>query len=123
MNTLRKINFNIGSADLYPQEVLRMSYTTAKSILDQTLENFPNLTEFKIDFLGKFIKSKENRNNLRQMYKYKQVELQLGFKAHNFRFRNSDDSELGDGPETELSDGEAQKVETSTMFFQPESMD
>ena len=100
-----------------------MSYTTAKSILDQTLENFPNLQEFKIDFLGKFIRSKENRNNFRQMYNYKQVELQLGYKAQNFRFRNSDDSELGDGPETEVSDEEAKKVETSTMFFQPESID
>ena len=84
-----------------------MSYTSAKSILDQTLENFPNLQEFKIDFLGKFIRSKENRNNFRQMYNYKQVELQLGYKVQNFRFRNSDDSELGDGPETEVSDEEA----------------
>ena len=100
-----------------------MSYTTAKSILDQTLENFPNLQEFKIDFLGKFIRSKENRNNFRQMYNYKQVELQLGYKVQNFRFRNSDDSELGDGPETEVSDEEAKKLETSTMFFQPESID
>ena len=58
-----------------------MSYTTAKGILDQTLENFPNLSEFKIDFLGKFIRSKENRNNFRQMYNYKQVYLQLGYKA------------------------------------------
>ena len=58
-----------------------MSYTTAKAILDQTLENFPNLSEFKIDFLGKFIRSKENRNNFRQMYNYKQVYLQLGYKA------------------------------------------
>ena len=65
MNTLRKINFNIGSSELYPQEVMKMSYTSAKSILDQTLENFPNLQEFKIDFLGKFIRSKENRNNFR----------------------------------------------------------
>ena len=65
MNTLRKINFNIGSDDFYPGEVMKMSYSTAKNILDQTLENFPNLQEFKIDFLGKFIKSKENRNNFR----------------------------------------------------------
>ena len=79
--------------------------------------------ELKIDFLGKFIRSKENRNNFRQMYNYKQVELQLGYKAPNFRYRNSDDSELGDGPETEVSDDEPKKVETSTMFFQPESID
>ena len=71
MNTLRKINFNIGSDEFYSGEVMKMSYTTAKNILDQTLENFPNLQEFKIDFLGKFIKSKENRNNFRQMYNYK----------------------------------------------------
>jgi hypothetical protein len=52
------------------------------------------------------------------MYNYKQVELQLGFKVQNFRYRNSDDSELGDGPETEVSDTDSpKKVETSTMFF------
>jgi hypothetical protein len=34
MNTLRKINFNIGSDDFYPGEVMKMSYTTAKNILD-----------------------------------------------------------------------------------------
>lgn len=96
---------------------MKMSYTTAKNILDQTLENFPNLQEFKIDFLGKFVRSKENRNNFRQIYNYKQVELQMGYRALNFRFRKSDDSELGDGPETEVSDGEFKKVETSTMFF------
>ena len=40
------------------------------------------------------------------MYNYKQVDLQLGYNAINFRYKKSDDSELGDGPETEVSDGE-----------------
>ena len=57
MNTLRKINLNIGSDDLYSGETMKMSYSSAKNILDQSLENFPNLQELKIDFLGKFIKS------------------------------------------------------------------
>lgn len=61
------------------------------------------------------------------MYNYKQVDLQLGYRVLNFRFRKSDDSELGDGPETEVSDDEisapTQVVETSTMFFQEPSAD
>lgn len=57
MNTLRKINLNIGSDDLYSGETIKMSYSSAKNILDQSLENFPNLQELKIDFLGKFIRS------------------------------------------------------------------
>ena len=61
----------MGSNDFYGSEDKKMAFSTAKDILDQTLENFPNLTEFKIDFLGKFIKSRENRNNFRQMYEYK----------------------------------------------------
>ena len=51
------------------------------------------------------------------MYNYKQVDLQLGYNAINFRYKKSDDSELGDGPETEVSDGEQKKHETSTMFL------
>ena len=54
MNTLKKININIKSMDLYEfnNEQMRMSYSVATKILEDTLDNFPNLTEFKADFLG-----------------------------------------------------------------------
>ena len=45
------------------------------------------------------------------------MELQIGYNALNFRFKKSDDSELGDGPETEMSDSEPKKHDTSTMFL------
>ena len=118
MNTLRKINFNIGSDELYPGEQMRVAYSTAQDILDQTLENFGNLEEFKIDFLGKFIRSRENRNHYRSLYLKKQVELQLGYRPV-ISLREADDSELGDGPEDEQSDEPPKRPEGSPVLYQP----
>jgi hypothetical protein len=96
MNTLRKINLNMGSDDLYSGETMKMAYSTARDILEQTLENFGNLQEFKVDFLGKFIRARDNRNRFKDMYRNKGVELQLEYQTLLGHV-----NVLGDGQETE----------------------
>lgn len=70
MSTLKKMNFNIRSDHFYEQsgEQMQMSYSTAKSIIEDILENFTNLKELKIDFLGNYIRQSKNRREIRQKF-------------------------------------------------------
>ena len=70
MNTLKKINLNIKSDNFYQEYSadgkMQMSYSTANKILDNILENFTNLKELKVDFMGNFIRRRRNRQDIRQ---------------------------------------------------------
>lgn len=51
MNTLKRVNLNLDSEFFYAQEgAPKMSYSSAKKVLDEFQENFPNLESVKIDF-------------------------------------------------------------------------
>ena len=84
---------------------MRMSYSTAKKILEDALENFTNLKEIHVDFMGRFIRRSKNRREIRQSYDGRKVTLQMGYKQKDSRFANLNildgGSDLGDFSEIE----------------------
>ena len=78
-----------------------MSHSSARSLLNQILENFAAIKVVNLDFFGRFIKKKSNRSQFEKKYKDKGIELNIGFNGEH-ELNESEDEESDDQSQLQI---------------------